>query len=132
MCHSIRINKEMKLAQIRARGRVDVLELREIFSEIVDSDEWQAGFDMLCDYSQIENFDVSSRDIDEITEWQTTIDNLIGGGKCAVVASKDTVFGMSRMWEMLSSERSQHIYVFRKINDAVTWLGDPVQTENNL
>jgi hypothetical protein len=122
----------MKLAQIRARGMVNVLELREIFLEIVDHDEWQAGFDMLCDYSQIENFDVSSQDIDEITEWQTTIDDQIGDGRCAVVASKDAVFGMSRMWEMLSSERSQHIYVFRQINDAVSWLGDPVKTGNNL
>jgi len=40
------------------------------------------------------------------------------------VASKDSVFGMNRMWEILSSERSQQICVFRQINDAVLWLGD--------
>jgi hypothetical protein len=67
---------------------------------------------------------VSTKDIDDITEWQVSIDKLIGGdGRCAVIASKDSVYGMSRMWEILSSERSQHICVFRQMNDAITWLG---------
>jgi hypothetical protein len=79
---------------------------------------------MLCDCSNIENFDVSTKDIDDITEWQVSIDELIGDGRCAVIASKDSVYGMSRMWEILSSERSQQICVFRQMNDAITWLGN--------
>ena len=92
--------------------------------ETVGHEDWQADFKMLCDYSRIENFDVTSQDIDDITEWQTSIDALIGNGRCAVVASKDSVFGMNRMWEIFSSERSQQICVFRQINDAVLWLGE--------
>jgi len=125
MCHSIKIDKDRKLALIYARGSVNVLELRDIFQEIVSHEDWQAGFNMLCDYRKIENFDVSSQDIDDITEWQASIDSLIGSGRCAVVASKDAVFGMNRMWEMLSSERSQQICVFRQLEAAYSWLGDP-------
>jgi len=128
MCHSIKIDKDRRLAQIKATGSVNVLELKEIFLEIVGHEEWQAGFYMLCDYSEIENFDVSSQDIEDIAEWLTSIDALIGDGRCAVVASKDSVYGMSRMWEILSSDRSQHICVFRQINDAVAWLGSSVLT----
>ena len=124
MCHRIKIDKDIKLAQIRARGRVNVLELKDIFLETVEHEDWQAGFNMLCDYSNIENFDVSTKDIDDITEWQVSIDELIGDGRCAVIASKDSVYGMSRMWEILSSERSQQICVFRQMNDAITWLGN--------
>lgn len=123
MCHIIKIDKNNRLAQITARGRVNVLELREIFLQTVGHEEWQAGFNMLCDYSEIENFDVTSQDIDEITQWQTSMDALIGNGRCAVVASKDSVYGMSRMWEILSSERSQQICIFRQFKDAVAWLG---------
>lgn len=125
MCHSIRIDKDRRLAQIRAKGMVNVLELQDIFLEMVAHEEWQAGFNILFDYREIENFDVSSKDIDDITEWQASIDALIGDGRCAVVASRDFVYGMSRMWEILSSERSQQICVFRQINDAVAWLGYP-------
>jgi len=127
MCHNIKIDKENKLAQITARGKVNILELKEIFLEIVGHDDWQAGFNMLCDYSNIEDFDVTTRDIDNITEWQSSIDALIGDGRCAVVACKDSVYGMSRMWEIISSERSQQICVFRQMNDAVTWLGNIVE-----
>ena len=56
---------------------------------------------MLREYSNIENFDVSTKDIDDITEWQVSIDKLIGDGRCAVIASKDSVYGMSRMGEIL-------------------------------
>ena len=77
----------------------------------------------------IEDFNVTAKDIDDITEWQGSIDALIGDGRCAVVACKDSVYGMSRMWEIISSERSQHIYVFRQINDAVTWLDNTPKEE---
>jgi len=123
MCHRIIIEKEKKLALITASGRVNAIELKEIFIAVVSHMDWQAGFNMLCDYRKIENFDVSSRDIDEITEWQGSIDELIGNGRCAVVAARDSVFGMSRMWEMLSSERAQQIRVFRCLDDARSWLG---------
>jgi len=125
MCHFITIDKEQKLARVYARGKVNVLELRDIYSELIKHRDWRPGFDILCDYREIEDFDVSSRDIDEISEWQTSIDNMIGNGKCAVVASRDSVFGMSRMWEMISANRSQHICIFRELDDAVSWLGIP-------
>jgi hypothetical protein len=125
MCHIITVDRENKLARVTARGKVNVLELRDIYSEIIKHGDWQAGFNILCDYREIKNFDVSSQDIDEISEWQKSVDEKIGSGKCAVVASKDSVFGMSRMWEMVSSERSQHICVFRDFNDAITWLAEP-------
>ena len=127
MCHRISIDKERKLAEITANGRVNVLELKDIFLEIVEHEDWQAGFNMLCDYSGIENFDVTTKDIDDITKWQTSIDALIGDGRCAVVACRDAVYDMSRMWEIISSECSQQICVFRQMNDAVTWLGYTVE-----
>ena len=123
MCHLISIDSEQKLARVIARGKVNVLELKDIYSELIKHRDWQAGFDILCDYRGIDDFDVSTQDIDEIAEWQISIDNMIGNGKCAVVASRDSVFGMSRMWEMISAERSQHICVFRELEDAESWLG---------
>jgi hypothetical protein len=123
MCHFITIDKEQRLARVTAKGKVNVLELRDIYVELIRHRDWEPGFNILCDYREIEDFNVSTKDIDEINEWQTSIDVLIGNGKCAVVASKDSVFGMSRMWEMISAERSQSICVFRELEDAETWLG---------
>jgi hypothetical protein len=127
MCYRIKIKKDKKMAQISAYGNVNILELREIFFETVRHAEWQTDFDMLCDYRNIEHLAITSQDIDDLTEWQRSIDTLIGNGRCAVVATKDFVFGMSRMWELLSTDRSQQIKVFRKIKDAIMWLLYPVR-----
>ncbi len=123
MCHIIEIDKDKKLAQVKAGGKVDALEIKEIFIETVAHKDWKAGFDMLCDYRNIDDFDVSTEDIDDFTEWLISIDELIGDGRCAVVASKDAVYGMSRMWEIISSDRPQEICIFRTREDAVAWLG---------
>ena len=122
MCYRIKVKKDKKIALISAYGKVNVFELREIFFETVRHADWQAGFNMLCDYRKIEKLAVTSGDIDDLTEWQRSIDTLIGNGRCAVVATRDFVFGMSRMWELLSTDRSQQIKVFRKVKDAIAWL----------
>ena len=129
MCHNIKIDKERKLAQITARGKVNIIELKGIFLETLEHEDWRAGFNMLCDYRDIENFDVTTGEIDDITEWQVSIDALIGDGRCAVVACKDAVYGMNRMWEIISSERSQQIYVFRQMEEAVAWLDNATVKE---
>lgn len=127
MCYSIKIIKDKKMARISAYGKVNIIELREIFFETVRHTDWQAGFNMFCDYRKIEKFAVTPREIDDLTEWQRSIDTLIGNGRCAVVATRDFVFGMSRMWELLSTDRSQQIKVFRQIKDAISWLLNPVR-----
>ena len=93
--------------------------------KIFSHTDWQPGFDILCDYSRIEDFDVTYQDINDLSEWHTSIDAMIGEGRCAVAASKDALYGITRIWEILSSESLQHICVFRQIKDAVLWLGCP-------
>ena len=123
MCHSIKIDKDMRMAHVKAWGKVTSRELKNIFFVTVKHQDWTAGFNMLCDYNKIINFDVTSDDIYKIIEWQESIDAMIGDGRCAVIASRDLVYGMSRMWQTLSSGRSQKVCVFRQMNDAVIWLG---------
>ena len=115
------------MARISAYGKVNVLELREIFFETVRHTDWQTDFNMLCDYRKIEKFTVTSKDIEDLTEWHRSIDTLIGNGRCAVVATRDFVFGMNRMWELLSTDRPQQIKVFRKLKEALSWLLYPVR-----
>jgi hypothetical protein len=123
MCHSINLDKNRRLVQVTAWGMVNRDELIEIFIEAVKHQDWNAGFNMLCDFNKILNFDVTSDDIYKIIEWQESVDAMIGDGKCAFIAGSDLVYGMSRMWQTLSSGRSQKVGVFRQMNDAIIWLG---------
>lgn len=123
MCHSIEIDTDKKLIHITASKNVDAFELKEILAEIINHEEWQPGFNILCDYREIEKFNVNFKDIVDLTDWQISVDARLGNGRCAIVASRDLVYGMSRMWEILSAERSLKIGVFRNMDDAVSWLG---------
>ncbi|VTR98548.1 Marine sediment metagenome DNA, contig: S01H1_S25812 OS=marine sediment metagenome GN=S01H1_61839 PE=4 SV=1: SpoIIAA-like [Gemmata massiliana] len=42
--------------------------------------------------------------------------------RCAIVTATDHVFGMARMYEMLSWNSSELIHVFRDIEEAERWL----------
>jgi hypothetical protein len=40
----------------------------------------------------------------------------------AIVAPTDVVFGLARMFQMMSEGRGNHIEVFRGMDDALAWL----------
>jgi hypothetical protein len=43
-------------------------------------------------------------------------------GACALVASRDALYGMLRMFEMLSESQFAAIRVFRRLDEAEAWL----------
>jgi hypothetical protein len=43
-------------------------------------------------------------------------------GPTALVTRNDVVFGMARMYELLSDDFDQQFHVFRGLADAVRWL----------
>jgi hypothetical protein len=44
------------------------------------------------------------------------------GGRVAMVATADLVYGMFRMWEMRREELDYEVRVFRAFDDAVRWI----------
>lgn len=51
----------------------------------------------------------------------TRVDQL-RGGRVAMVATSDLVYGMFRMWEMRREELDYEVRVFRSFDDAVRWI----------
>jgi hypothetical protein len=44
------------------------------------------------------------------------------GARRAVVITSDVVFGMARMYQILSDDSPDELLIFRKIDDALRWL----------
>jgi hypothetical protein len=44
------------------------------------------------------------------------------GARRAVVVTNDVVFGMARMYQILSDESPDELQIFRKVDDALEWL----------
>jgi hypothetical protein len=77
----------------------------------------------LVDYTKVENFEGSINEARKIAEKKLSLSNIFHKEKCAFVAPKDLIFGMSRSHEALVDGSHLDTEVFRNIKEALQWLG---------
>ncbi len=84
----------------------------------------------IADFRLVEKVEVSSEDVKRISERDkltaTINPNLIS----AVVAEKDIVFGMSRMWQSYTDEASVVTAVFRSMDEAESWVAEQIKQKS--
>jgi len=71
------------------------------------------------DFSQVVDVQVSSDAVEALANnalWEP-------GAKLAILAPTDLKFGMTRIYQTLSPDRSQEIQIFRDKLEALAWLG---------
>lgn len=118
-----RIIPEQKISYIKAWGKISVDEIILEGARMFSEKEWENGFNILCDYREIIEVISKSEDIMEIVEHDKKNEPIFNKSKCAIVAKSDLIFGLSRMWEILSEDTKLTKMVFRDIKDAKRWLG---------
>ena len=78
----------------------------------------------LCDLTAVTTFRASAHEIREIAAAGKVTAELAPGGFVAVVAPRDHVFGLARMWETHVDGATWSTRVFRDLNGALAWLDD--------
>jgi len=73
-------------------------------------------------FDQVTKVDVSADDIRRLIEVDRSLVELIPRTIIAIVAPKDELFGLSRMWEMMVGVPGWETRVFRSRPDADAWL----------
>ena len=83
----------------------------------------------LIDYSKITQFEVSTSEVEIIASQDRKASEYIPDGVVAVVAKKDLVFGINRMWEIIveNTGLQWEIMVFRDRDDAEAWIKEKVK-----
>ena len=114
---------EQRLVIIRASGAVSPEELVETDARILSDPSWVNGFDILCDYRELEIPIADLEGIEKLVEHDAENAHIQDRSRAAVVAPRDVVFAFSRMWETLSREGGLTGAVFRTMAEAVEWLG---------
>ena len=117
-----KIVPDRKAAYIKAIGEVTVEDILLEGAKMFAQSEWENGFSILCDYREVTEFNIDTKQVRMIVEQDMKHDPMLDKSKCAVVATDDLVYGMSRMWEILSADTRLTTEVFRDINDAINWL----------
>ena len=117
-----RFFSEHRLVYIRASGAVSAEELVETDAKVLSDPSWENGFELLCDYRAMAIPIADLTGIEKLVEHDVEHAHLHDESRAAVVAPKDVVFELSRMWEALSKEGGLTGKVFRTMAEAVDWL----------
>lgn len=119
MAANYRIDPERRLMMITLAGRVTGDEL-DAFSERVRHDPaYDPAWAALVDASEMNPAGLSTQALRAraaVPRRNPT--------RVAIVAPADVVFGLARMFQMMSEGRGNHIEVFRGMDDALAWLAE--------
>jgi hypothetical protein len=101
-------------------GVVNDAELLGSYGDLIERGEYDPSLNDLVDLRGVERLEVSTAAVRSLAEMFSTGPE--GGTRLALVAAKDDVFGMARMYEILRSDASEQIRVFRHRAEAEAWL----------
>lgn len=122
MSITMKIFPERKLGVIKGRGEVSAEEMIRGDLELYNHPDWRNGFNILCDFTEIDQIHLAQVDISRLIESNKIHNPLFNQSKLAVAAAKDLVFGLARMWDTLADDLTMKRAVFRSVDEAMEWL----------
>jgi hypothetical protein len=111
------------VATIGAIGRAMPEGYTAIFFDLVTSPEWVPGMKIMLDFNELELKHQSSDDLQEMSRAIGRYRKKLGLGRCAIVTSDPTEFGVGRMLQVwMECDTDLQIRVFFSIDKANQWL----------
>ena len=115
-----RIDTSIPMIFSRAHGEITEADVLDHARRLSADADFQPGYNQLVDLLDITKIILSVADMHVIAR-RTAIFN--EQSRRAIIARKDAVYGMARMYQMLRDEGPEEIMVFRDMPDARRWLG---------
>lgn len=103
-------------------GRLTVAQAVAALAEIGADGRLRQGPTGLVDATALTGLDLKTRDIRQLAFLASQADHRWRGGRWAVVAPGDLVYGMARMYQLIRSEAPYELGVFRSPDEAAYWL----------
>jgi hypothetical protein len=121
MSVTYRINREAGLIETYCKGEVTLEEVMDHFRQLEAEPLLPERLDVLLDLDQSTTVPESDQLL-EITRAVERLKARVQWGACAIVASRDALFGMSRVFEVFAEGLFARTRVFRERKDAERWL----------
>jgi hypothetical protein len=123
MSIKVNVDESRELVEIVFAGEVTKSEFIELMDRYFR--EPSSAFPLgLFDLSDVTGVDVAAESVrDAARRAGEYVDSRLDGGKLAIVAPRDLLFGMARMYEILRGDSPVEVRVFREREEAESWLG---------
>jgi hypothetical protein len=95
---------------------------REILAHVralIADPRFARNFHQLLDMRDVTNLQFTASSVREMVR----LNPFGAGARRAAVVTNDIVFGMARMYQILADESPDELQIFRKMDDALQWLG---------
>jgi hypothetical protein len=115
------VDRTFPLVRTRCTGDVTFAEVVSHFRELERDASLPARFDVLLDLTEMRSVPES----DQLRSVAREIEHLqprIQWGSCAIVASRDVLYGMSRILRAFAEAHFADSNVFRELEEAERWL----------
>jgi hypothetical protein len=111
------------LVTLELRDRIDLHQAVAVVADLIADDRLRQGPNALVDTTELDELDLTALDVRHLASIAGQADALWQGGRWAVVAPRDLIYGMARMYQLIRSEAPYEFEVFRTKEDASRWLG---------
>ena len=106
-----------------ASGKAGEGDAAKVMEAMLSHPEWKPGTPRCYDISNLDAGSITVNELRRITGFAATHKAELGGGKIAMVASRNLEYGFSRMLSVFVSQfGTTDLEVFRTREEAIAWL----------
>ena len=120
------IDAKQRLIRTRCVGSVTYDEVAAHFQSLLVDPEVPEYLDVLLDLSELGSLP-ETRQLENISREVQKTRVKVRFGVCAIVAQRDALFGMMRMFEVIARAYFREIRAFRGMAEAEAWLASERQ-----
>ena len=129
MPFTYRIDSVQKTVFVWLHGRVTGHDVRGYRTALMADPEWKPGFHRLVDLSEITKLETPTADVRQVAQEGKALADRFGEGKVAILAPRDFLYAMARMFQVFEENPDTSLEVFRDRQSAFEWLGLPPDLE---
>ena len=115
--------EKWKLVLVKITGIVTFKEMAGHLTSLSKDPRYVPPMRKLIDLRECLNYSLTREQAEKLAALNRELIHSFKDERCAIVAPGDLAFGMSRAHEMYTSGSGLDIQVFRKLRDALEWLG---------
>jgi hypothetical protein len=115
------INRETAFIETHCTGEVTLDEVLDHFRQLEAEPSLPRRLDVLLDLDKTTSLPESPQ-LMEVTRAVERLRAKVEWGVCAIVANRDALYGMSRIFEVFAEKQFDRISVFRDREDAKRWM----------
>ena len=113
-----RIDGSLRIVFTNAEGNLSAADLQGLQEGVRGDPEFDPTFRNLVDLRAVKKVTIAGEEMNKLARSSP----FAAGVRRAIVAPSESVFGMSRMYQMMGGDSADEVSVFRGMAEAMEWL----------